>query len=301
MGLGGAGSIGHAGYGMRTAVSGFGQLVRLNVRVAALALRGHWMQSRHVASGYDRAAPTYDEAWQKHLRPVTDDLLDRLPGALTGTLVDLGCGTGYTTRALARDNPAARIVGVDVSSGMLWRARHAAPAFVHFECADMLAFMRSTVSNSCRMIVSTWSLGYSRPPELFKECARALSPGGTFAFIVNYFDTLAPVFRAYQQCMLQFPERVRLAAWPHFPKNWPAMHGQLTDAGLTVQWHVDGRQVVASATRPVLAWLRQTGILAGFDSMLDLSGEAETFFEEQVLSGGKEMVHHYAAVICTKP
>lgn len=59
--------------------------------------------------------PPYD------LRPVVDRVLNAMPSA--GTIVDLGCGPGRLTRAVAKARPALNVVGVDWSESMLDRAR----------------------------------------------------------------------------------------------------------------------------------------------------------------------------------
>jgi SAM-dependent methyltransferase len=284
-----------------TAVTRASQLLRLNARVAGLALAGKWLTATDVAQSYDRVAPTYNDAWQRRLQPVTDRFLARLPNGLTGRILDLGCGTGYATAQLAVANPTASLIGVDISPGMLAHARKAAPPNAQFACADMLAFARGAPPESARMIVSTWALGYSHPARLFKECHRVLVPGGRLGFIVNYFDTLAPVFRAFQTCMLRFPSQVRRAAWPRFPRHWPALETQLRRAGFHLEWHEDGAEPITPPTGPKLPWLRQTGILAGFDAMLNLSGPVEQMFEAELQRDMSGMVHHYAAVVAAKP
>lgn len=70
------------------------------------------------------------------LRPALD-LLARVPEDLPpGPLVDLGCGTGSATLAIAARWPAAEVVGVDSSPDML--AREAPPgARVRWQQADI--------------------------------------------------------------------------------------------------------------------------------------------------------------------
>lgn len=51
------------------------------------------------------------------------DLLNRVPPIAPATAIDLGCGAGALTGALATRFPAARIVGVDRDATMLARAR----------------------------------------------------------------------------------------------------------------------------------------------------------------------------------
>ncbi len=276
------------------------QLARLNTRVAALALRGRWLTPAVVAAGYDQVALTYDSAWHRHLRPATDDLLQRLPSGLTGVILDLGSGTGYTAKRLAQANPGASVVAVDVSAAMLERARQQAPSNLRCVVSDMLDYVCGQPTASAVLIVSTWALGYSHPARLFRECGRLLPSGGCFAFIVNYADTLAPVFHAFQHCMLAFPGHVQLAAWPRFPRDWASLERQLRDSAFGVEWHKEGSRKITVPDGQLLPWLRQTGILAGFDGMLDLSGPVAARFEAELAQSRDDIYHHFAMAIARK-
>lgn len=74
----------------------------------------------------DRAAawdvPTYRRFADQRSRPFVD-LLARVFTPSPTTVVDLGCGDGSTTAALADRWPAARVTGVDSSAEMLAAAR----------------------------------------------------------------------------------------------------------------------------------------------------------------------------------
>lgn len=276
------------------------QLARLNTRVAALALQGRWLTPAVVAAGYDKVAPTYDTAWHRHLRPATDDLLQRLPRGLAGVILDLGSGTGYTATHLAQANPTASVVAVDISPAMLECARREAPANLRCVVSDMLEFARSQSTASAALIVSTWALGYSRPARLIRECGRVLPGGGRFAFIVNYADTLAPIFRAFQRCMLAFPGCVRLAAWPRFPKDWGFLEQKLRQSGFAIEWHQEGSRKITTLEGALLPWLRQTGILAGFEDMLDLSGPVAALFEAEMAGSRDSIYHHFTTAIARR-
>ena len=276
------------------------QLAHLNARVAGLALLGRWLGTKDVAAGYDRVASTYQEVWHCHLRRATDELLKRLPSGMSGTLLDLGSGTGYSAKYLATANPDSTVMAVDLSPEMLNCARAQAPANMRCVVSDMLEFVRAQKNGSASMIVSTWALGYSHASRLMRECGRLLPTGGRLAFIVNYADTLAPVFRAFRRCMLRFPNRVRLAAFPRFPKNWAFLERTLVRSQFEVEWRQDGQQPIAPPAGELLPWLRQTGILAGFDSMLDLSSVAGVFFEDDLAPDRDKLVHHFAMAIARK-
>ena len=128
----------------------------------------------NVAEAFDEAADRYDlmvglnPGYHDHLRSAAEALAQRLPrrprtnGAAVVRLVDLGCGSGASTRALLnatqRIGVRASIVGVDASAGMLEQARAKSwPRGVSFEVglAEELAFARES-----------WGLG-DRVPGVF--------------------------------------------------------------------------------------------------------------------------------------
>jgi ubiquinone/menaquinone biosynthesis C-methylase UbiE len=276
------------------------QLARLNARVAGLALRGRWLGESQVAADYDRAAITYEEAWQRHLRPVTDELLTHVPGGVRGEIIDLGSGTGYVARRLAGTNPDARVTAVDISARMLAVAGEGAPGNMSCAVSDMINFLKSRNAGGAAMIVSTWALGYSNYPRLFRECSRVLKDSGTLAFIVNYADTLRPIFSAFAECMIRFPERVRLAAWPRFPKNRAALERALHGAGFGIQLFREGKVKIEPPATGLIVWLRETGILSGFDQMMDLSGPPAQLLESMVEKRRNDIHHHYAMAVAQR-
>ena len=91
--------------------------------------------TKNVAAGFDEVAPHYDlmvalnPGYHAHLRAAADALIDRMPrpevanGHYPVGLVDLGCGSGASTRAVLHAAQAAgvrcTVVGVDASTGMI--------------------------------------------------------------------------------------------------------------------------------------------------------------------------------------
>jgi len=82
-----------------------------------------------VVDGFDAVAASYDlmvalnPGYHRHLRRSVRRLALRERADRPLRLLDLGCGTGASTRALLRVHPRAEVVAVDASAGMLAAAR----------------------------------------------------------------------------------------------------------------------------------------------------------------------------------
>lgn len=136
---------------------------------------------RLVADFYDRVAPTYDRTCSTPADRAEDRalrrILRRLGVGASGTVVDLGCGTGLLVRLL--DPSPAMYRGVDLSPGMLLEARTRHPRHV-FVKRDMLDVLRAGVIHGEGAIVSLFgAVNYVRPDVLIPRAARVLAPGGT--------------------------------------------------------------------------------------------------------------------------
>ena len=78
---------------------------------------------RQVAASFSRAAESYDSVAALQ-RNVGQQLLGQLPAAINpARWLDLGCGTGYFSRALGARFPMSQGVAVDIAEGMLQHAR----------------------------------------------------------------------------------------------------------------------------------------------------------------------------------
>ena len=75
-----------------------------------------------VATGYDGWAPTYEQTVLDHMDLALLDRLRRPAWPDLRRVADLGCGTGRTAAWLS-EHTTARIDGIDLSAGMLVRAR----------------------------------------------------------------------------------------------------------------------------------------------------------------------------------
>ncbi len=117
--------------------------------------------------------------------PLGRRAMDRAGIAPGQRVLDIGCGCGDTTGALAeRVGPSGRVVGVDISAVMLERARTRAAALAQatFELRD---------AQSHRFPVATFDLLFSRfgvmffadPTAAFANLRAALRPDGRLTFV----------------------------------------------------------------------------------------------------------------------
>ena len=109
----------------------------------------------------------------------------RETGVVSGRVVDLGCGGGEWAGALCR--AGYRVLGVDISSAMIRRARRKAP---------QARFMRASICaielppcNAVTIICGGFNQAFTEKPSktrlrFFRAAYRALAPGGVLVFDV---------------------------------------------------------------------------------------------------------------------
>ena len=143
------------------------------------------------------------------LKPVADILIDRarpLPGE---RVIDVGCGSGATTIALARKvGPSGQVLGIDVSGPMLERARQSAPTDLpaHFALADATIYPFDPASFD--LLASRFGVMFFADPALsFANMRKALKPSGRLAFACWREPRENPFFMAPLQ-----------ATYKHVPK-----------------------------------------------------------------------------------
>ncbi len=119
----------------------------------------------------------------------------RLAPSLTGARVlDLGCGQGYATRALARAG-AASVTGADITAELIDIARQeeaAEPLGISYLVEDAQA-LRSLTTSSFDVV--TCQLALMDIPDLtatLTAAARVLRPGGALVFVIGHPCFLAP-------------------------------------------------------------------------------------------------------------
>lgn len=131
---------------------------------------------RNGQAGINRPAFTHDltGSWLHAVPAVAGRL------ALGGRIADLGCGAGWSTIALAREFPAAEVVGVDTDPASIDDAvsnAAAAGVDVRFELADAAELASGDPYDLVVILESLHDM--ARPVEVLAAVREALAPGGT--------------------------------------------------------------------------------------------------------------------------
>lgn len=152
-----------------------------------------------VRRHFDQAAGHYD-AHAVVQREIADRLLDHLEGLRLdpANVIDVGCGTGYCTRALKRKFPQARVTGIDLAPAMIREAKKQNRWFGRnpvYETGDAQAL--ALADNSVDLVFSNLAIQWCDPDQVLTEFNRVLKPGGLLLLSSFGPDTLMELRQAW--------------------------------------------------------------------------------------------------------
>ncbi|MGH8891530.1 MAG: class I SAM-dependent methyltransferase [Acidothermaceae bacterium] len=129
-----------------------------------------------VQRRYDGDAAGYERWWAPVLHSAMQPLLESVAWSGVEVAVEIGCGTGGVLSDVRQRAPSAKMLGLDLSAGMLSRNKHRA----HVARADAQALPLMT--GSIDLIVCGFVMQHVSAPALtFGSVARVLRAGGGFA------------------------------------------------------------------------------------------------------------------------
>jgi trans-aconitate 2-methyltransferase len=210
-----------------------------------LGLTVVWDAKQYARFGDARSRPFFDLLGQvKHHGP--------------RQVVDLGCGTGQLTAALAERWQEAYILGIDSSREMLEATRdHAIPGRLEFQRANIATWLPI---QPCDVMVSNAALQWvPNHLQVLGKLSAYLTPGGVIAFQVPGNFESASHRAIYEVCSQSEWEQIRDISRPavHAPEAYlEAMSdwGYVVDVWETTYIHC------LQGENPVLEWVKGTAL-----------------------------------------
>lgn len=203
---------------------------------------------------YDGFADWYDQNLAPYIEAAGQDLIGLL-GSRPGRCLDLGCGTGTNLRRLI--DARWSVVGVDLSSDQLRRARDRAPTGVELVQADATAlpFIDGSFDAVACSLLHTDVDDFEA---VCREAFRVLKPGGRLAYVGIHPCFVGPFARNP----------------PGLP---PELHPGYRNTAWTKEGFSDGIRRRAGAKHVPLAELLNAFLDAGFQLVRVFEAEDEEF------------------------
>ena len=118
---------------------------------------------------------TVAKALRKPETKIANDIVEKME---SGTILDLGSGTGYLAIEIARRSPSLQVYGIDLSRQMVKIARRHAKGIDNARFVFGNAARLPFKDNSIDLVISTGALHHWKTPRLvFDECYRVLKTG----------------------------------------------------------------------------------------------------------------------------
>jgi len=134
------------------------------------------------------AAAGRGDAMEDHHSDITDQTLALMNFKPTDRVLDLGCGTGWASRRLARLVPAGEVVGIDVADEMLRRAEQASSGIANVRYLWGSAEKIPAADNSFDKVLSVESFYYyADQGKALDELRRVIAPGGRLFILINLY------------------------------------------------------------------------------------------------------------------
>jgi len=134
------------------------------------------------------AAAGRGDEMEDHHSDITDQTLALMDIQPEDRILDLGCGTGWASRRMARVAVQGEVVGLDVADEMLRRAEEASSAFRNVRYVWGSAEKISEADNAFTKVLSVESFYYyADQGKALDELRRVMAPGAKLFILINLY------------------------------------------------------------------------------------------------------------------
>lgn len=134
------------------------------------------------------AAAGRGDEMEDHHSDITDQTLELMDLQATERILDLGCGTGWASRRMARLATAGEVVGLDVADQMLRRAEQASAGIKNVRYVWGSAEKIPAADNYFSKVLSVESFYYyADQAKALDELHRVMAPGGRLFILINLY------------------------------------------------------------------------------------------------------------------
>ncbi len=134
------------------------------------------------------AAAGRGDEMEGHHSDITEQTLALMEIEPADRILDLGCGTGWASRRMARLAPNGEVVGLDVANEMLRRAEEASSAFKNVRYVWGSAENIPEADNAFNKVLSVESFYYyADQGKALDELRRVMAPGAKLFILINLY------------------------------------------------------------------------------------------------------------------
>jgi ubiquinone/menaquinone biosynthesis C-methylase UbiE len=134
------------------------------------------------------AAAGRGDEMEDHHSDITDQTIALMNIQPTDRILDLGCGTGWASRRLARMANAGEVVGLDVADEMLHRAEEASSEFNNIRYVWGSAENIPALDGLFTQVLSVESFYYyADQNKALRELKRVMAPEGQLFILINLY------------------------------------------------------------------------------------------------------------------